>query len=126
TLLQHYLNSTLFPYTTLFRSHLIKYFNRGVILMTRRKRRTFTDKFKKQVVLLYQKGKPHQEVNKEYDISPSAFDRWVKQYAISVSFMEKDHRSQEKVDLINRRKDNKQLKMENDILKQAALIMGRK
>src|SRR5699024_5896447 len=94
--------------------------------MTRRKRRTFTDKFKKQVVLLYQNGKPRQEVIKEYDLSPSAFDRWVKQYANSGSFKEKDNRSPEEIELIKLRKENQQLKMENDILKQAALYLASK
>src|SRR5699024_2681639 len=120
-------SGNIFPYADLildrlhlvgqFRSgpfHLIKYLNRGVILITRRKRRTITDKFKKQVVLLYQNGKPRQEVIKEYDLSPSAFDRWVKQYANSGSFKEKDNRSPEEIELIKLRKENQQLKMEND------------
>jgi len=94
--------------------------------MTRRKRRTFTDKFKKQVVLLYENGKPRQEIIKEYDLSPSAFDRWVKQFDQSGSFRAKDNRSPEEEELIKLRKKNQQLQMENDILKQAALIMGRK
>ncbi len=94
--------------------------------MTRRKRRTFTADFKKQVVLLYENKKPRQEIIKEYDLNPSTFDRWVSQYANSGSFKEKDNRSPEEIELIQLRKDNQQLKMENDILKRAALIMGRK
>ena len=54
--------------------------------MTRRKRRTFTAEFKKQMVLLYENEKPRQEIIKEYDLSPSTFDLWVKQYANSSSF----------------------------------------
>lgn len=83
--------------------------------MTRRKRRTFTAKFKKQVVMLYQNGKPRQEIIKEYDLSPSAFDRWVKQFNQSGSFQAKDNRSTEEEELIKLRKENQQLKMENDI-----------
>lgn len=56
--------------------------------MTRRKRRTFTAEFKKQVVLLYEIEKPCQEIIKEYDLTPSTFERWVKQYANSGSFRE--------------------------------------
>ena len=37
-----------------------------------------------------------------------------------------DNRSDEENELIRLRKEVQQLKMENDILKQAALIMGRK
>ncbi len=94
--------------------------------MTRRKRRTFTAEFKKQVVLLYENEEPRQEIIKEYDLSPSTFDRWVKQYANSGSFKEKDNRSPEENELIKLRKEVQQLQMENDILKQAVLIMGRK
>jgi len=42
------------------------------------------------------------------------------------SFKESDNRTPEEKELIELRKQNKQLLMENDILKQAALIMGRK
>lgn len=79
---------------------------------------------KKQVVLLYENEKPRQEIIKEYDLSPSTFDRWVKQYANSGSFKEKDNRSKEETELIQLRKKIQQLKMANDILIQAALIMS--
>lgn len=42
------------------------------------------------------------------------------------SFKEKDNRSEEEQELIQLRKKVKQLEMENDILKQAALILGRR
>jgi transposase len=87
--------------------------------MKQTNRRTFTAEFKKQMVQLYQNGKARQEIIKEYDLTPSALDRWVKQYKSSGSFQEKDNRSPEEQEL-------KQVRMENDILKQAALIMGRK
>lgn len=94
--------------------------------MTRRERRTFTSDFKQQMVTLYLNGKPRNEIISEYDLTPSTFDKWVKQAQITGSFREKDNRSVEEQELIDLRKENKQLKMENDILKQAALIMGRK
>ena len=43
-----------------------------------------------------------------------------------VSFKAEDNRTPEENELIKLRKENQRLKMENDILKQAALIMGRK
>lgn len=91
-----------------------------------RKRRTFTDEFKKQMVQLYLNGKSRSELVKEYDLSHSPLDRWIAQYSNSGSFHEKDNRTEEENELIRLRKENQQLKMENDILKQAALIMGRK
>lgn len=54
------------------------------------------------------------------------FDKWVKQASNSGSFHEKDNRTPEQEELIRLRKENQQLRMENDILKQAALILGRK
>ena len=94
--------------------------------MTRRERRIYTDEFKQQMVNLYLNGKPAREIIKDYDLTESSFHKWVKQEQNSGSFKEKDNRSPEENELITLRKENQQLKMENDILKQAALIMGRK
>ena len=52
--------------------------------------------------------------------------RWIRQSRNSGSFKEADNRSPEEQELIRLRKENQQLLMENDILKQAALIFGRK
>ncbi len=95
-------------------------------MMTKRKRRTFTNEFKEQIVRLHESGKPRSEIIKEYDLTPSAFDKWVRQHKSTGSFNEKDNRTPEQEELIRLRKENKRLAMENDILKQAALIMGRK
>lgn len=92
----------------------------------RRERREFTDEFKQQVVNLYNNGKPRSEIIKEYDLTPSAFAKWINNYNNSGSFKAADNRTKEENELIELRKRNKQLEMEVDILKQAALIMGRK
>ena len=91
-----------------------------------KKRRTFTTDFKKQVVALYENGKSRQDIVREYELTASALDRWIMQFQQSGSFKEKDNRSPEEQELMELRKRNKQLEMEVDILKQAALIMGRK
>ena len=92
----------------------------------KRKPRKYTDEFKKQLVDLYHSGKRRCDICREYDISTSVFDKWVKQSENSGSFHEKYNRTTEQEELIKLRKENQQLKMENDILKQAALILGRK
>ena len=92
----------------------------------KRKRRTFTDDFKHQMVSLYQHGKSRSEIVAEYDLTPSALDRWITQASQSGSFKTKDNRSPQEQELIALSKELKQLRMENDILKQAALIIGRK
>lgn len=94
--------------------------------MTKSERRTFTKEFNEQIVQLHASGKPRSEIIKEYDLTPSAFDKWVRQHQTSGSFQEKDNRTPEQEELIRLRKENQKLMMENDILKQAALIMGRK
>ncbi|WP_100101328.1 transposase [Snodgrassella communis] len=78
------------------------------------------------MVKLYQQGKSRSELVKQYDLTPSALDRWINQSSKSGSFKTKDYRTPEENELIALRKELKQLRMENDILKQAALIMARK
>jgi len=78
------------------------------------------------MVQLYENGKSRAAIVEEYDLTASALDRWIKQAQTTGSFSEKDNRSPEENELITLRKENQRLKMENDILKQAALIMGRK
>lgn len=92
----------------------------------RRPRRTYTDEFKNQLVQLYLNGKRKCDIVKEYDIATSLLDKWIKQSESTGSFKEKDNRSDVEQELLELRKRNKQLEMENDILKQAALILGRK
>ncbi|KAA9011281.1 transposase [Niallia endozanthoxylica] len=55
--------------------------------MAKRERRTFTKYFKQQMVQLYQNGKSRKEIIREYDLTPSSFDKWVSQS--SGSFKEK-------------------------------------
>ena len=92
----------------------------------KRTRRTYTQEFKSQMVQLFESGKPRMDIIREYDLTASAFDKWVKQRQNSGSFSEKDNRTPEENELMKLRKENQRLLMENDILKQAALIMGRK
>jgi transposase len=92
----------------------------------KRDRRIFTDEFKSQIVQLYLNGKSKTDIRKDYDLYPSTLDTWIKQHQEFGSFNAKDNLTNEQKELIELRKRNKQLEMENDILKQAALIMGRK
>ena len=92
----------------------------------RRQRRTYTDEFKNQLVQLYLNGKRKCDIVREQEIATSLLDKWIKQSETTGSFKESDNRSDVENELIELRKRNKQLEMENDILKQAALILGRK
>jgi transposase len=86
----------------------------------------YTDEFKNQVVQLYNNGKCKCDIIREYDIASSLLDKLIQQTNNSGSFKEKDNLTSELKGLIVVQKRNKYLEMENDILKQAALILGRK
>ena len=92
----------------------------------KRARRTYTEEQKQQLAALYNQGKTRSEIIREYDLTGSAFDRWVKRINATGSSHEKDNRTPEEQELQRLRKENQQLKMENDVLKQAALIFARK
>ena len=92
----------------------------------RRERRTYTEEFKQQMVQLYNNGKPRGEIVREYELTASALNRWIERINATGSTKEADNRTPEENELIRLRKLNQQLMMENDILKQAALIFGRK
>ena len=91
-----------------------------------KKYKRYNEEFKKQIVELINNGKTLNEIVEEYGISRSTVHKWAKDYNKSGSFKAKDNRTEEDNELIKLKKENQQLKMENDILKQAALIMGRK
>jgi len=92
----------------------------------KRERRTFSEEFKRQIVQLYNAGKPRADLCREYDLVPTVINRWIKRINETGSAKECDNRSPEELELLQLRKENKQLKMENDILKQAALIFAQK
>lgn len=86
----------------------------------------YTEEFKKQIVKLRESGKSVSEIVKEYGIAKSTVSKWHNDYLKSGSFKACDNMSNEEKELKELRKENKRLMMEVDILKQAALIMGRK
>ena len=90
------------------------------------KSKRYTYEFKEQMVSLFNNGKSVGEIAQEYNIARSTVNKWISDYNNTKSFKAKDNRSDEENELIKLRKENQRLKMENDILKQAALIMGRK
>ncbi|WP_412973470.1 IS3 family transposase [Niallia circulans] len=68
---------------------------------------------------LYLNGKPRKDIIREYELTPSSLDKWINQHQTTGSFQEKDNLTPEQKELQELRKRNKQLEMENDILKQA-------
>jgi len=86
----------------------------------------YTDEFKKQIVNLVNSGKSIGEVANEYKVAKSTVHKWTRDFNNTNSFKAKDNLTDTEKELIEAKKELKQLRMENDILKQAALIMGRK
>ena len=82
--------------------------------------------FKRQIVQSCESGKPSRETRAEYDIARSTLRRWVQDIRNSGSTKAADNRTPEQNELIELRKRNRQLEMEVDVLKQAALIFARK
>ena len=86
----------------------------------------YKNEFKRKIVSLANNGKKISNIVNEYGIARSTVHKWKKDFNNSGSFKAKDNRTDKEKELIKLRKENKQLKMENDILKQAALILGQK
>ena len=94
--------------------------------MEKRPRRTFTEAFKKQMVDLYNAGKSRAEIAKEYDLSPSALDRWISRINKTGSSKEKDNRTEAEKELLALRKEKAAHRLEHEIGKKAALIFATK
>ena len=88
--------------------------------------RHFTDEFKRQIVELINAGKPKSDAMREHDLCKSTVDRWVKAINASGSPRAADNRTPEQNRVIELERENKRLRMEVDVLKQAALIFARK
>lgn len=81
--------------------------------------RKYDEQFKKQIVKLHIEGRTVPELGVEYGISPTSIYKWVKIY----SNIETPPTPQNLKDVY---RENKRLKQEIDILKQAMTIMTAK
>lgn len=89
--------------------------------------KVFEEEFKKQIVNIYNQGNhSYRSLEEQYDISASTIRDWVKKYNATKSFKAEDNMTVEELELKELRKKLKQLEMENDILKQAALLLGKR
>ena len=90
-----------------------------------KKQPTYTKDFKVKIVELRSSGKSVNEISASYGISKTTIRNWESQYKNSGSFKASDNLSEDAKELRELRKENRKLRMEVDILKQAALILGR-
>ena len=88
--------------------------------------RQFTEEFRRRIVALVDSGKPRAEVMREHDLGKSTLDRWIRRVHACGSTAAADNRTPERNRLIELERENARLRMEVDVLKQAALIFARK
>ena len=91
----------------------------------RRTRRQFTDEFMAGAVrLVLEEGKTIGAVARELDLTPSALSNWVRQAQADRTKGRTGLTTEERTELAALRKENRQLRMERDILKKAAAFFA--
>ena len=87
----------------------------------------YEENFKKQIVKIYNQGNhSYKELSEQYEIAASTMRQWVIRYNNTRSFNAEDNKTDEEKRIKELEKKVKQLEMENDILKQAALLLGKR
>jgi transposase len=87
----------------------------------------YEENFKKQIVKIYNQGNhTYRELSEQYGIAASTMRQWVIRYNNTRSFNAEDNKADEEKRIKELEKKVKQLEMENDILKQAALLLGKR
>jgi transposase len=91
-----------------------------------RARRQFTDEFKAGAVrLVVDEGKSIADVARDLDLTPSALGGWVRQARADRSGGKTGLTTEERTELAALRKENRQLRVERDILKKAAAFFAK-
>ena len=95
--------------------------------MSRRKRRVFTQEFKADTVRLVSAGaKTLPQVAKDLDLTESSVRNWVKDAQVATGRgLPGALVREERDELVQLRRENRQLKMEREILKKAAAFFAR-
>jgi transposase len=92
----------------------------------RRVRRQFTDEFMSGAIrLVLDEGKTIGAVARELDLTPSSLGNWVRQARADRTKGKTGLTTEERTELATLRKENRQLRMERDILKKAAAFFAR-
>lgn len=69
-----------------------------------RQRRTYTPEFKLQMVRLFENGKSKSDIVREYDLTPSTLDKYIKNHQNSGSFNAIDNLTEDEKELRKLRK----------------------
>lgn len=95
-------------------------------MMASKTRKRYTEEFKAQAVELLRTGKPVSELAEELCLSTDLLYRWKRGAQVGSEGMRAVGERPEADDLRALRREVAQLRMENDILKKAAIILGTK
>ena len=88
--------------------------------------RHYDEAFKRQIVQLYESGKPSREIRAGYDIARSTPRRWIQGIRDSGSTRAADNRTPERNEPVGLRRRNRRLEMEVDVSEQAAPVFARR
>jgi transposase len=92
----------------------------------RRERRSFTDEFKAGAVrLVLDEEKSVAQVARDLDLTESALRKWVDQARADRSGGKTGLTSEERAELARLRKENRELRLEREILKKAAAFFAK-
>ena len=97
-----------------------------IIMADPNRPRHYEEEFKRQIVQLYENGKPSSQIRAGYGIPRSTLQRWVQGIRNSGSTKAADNRTPEENELIELRKRNRQLEMEVGVSEQAAPVSARR
>ena len=89
------------------------------------KRRSYPLEFRQQMVELVRAGRKPAELAKEFSISEQAIRNWIKQADVDAGKRSDGLTSQEKEELQRLRRENRQLRVEREILAKAAAWFAR-
>jgi transposase len=93
---------------------------------TKRGRRSFTDEFKAGAVrLVLDEGKTVAAVARDLDLTQSALAGWVKQARADRDGGKSGLTTEERAELAKLRKENRELRMERELLKKAAAFFAK-
>lgn len=88
--------------------------------------RHYEESFKRQIVRLYENGKPAREIKDEYDISHSTLRRWVRGIRDGGSMKAADSRTPGRNEPVGPGRRDRRLEMEVDVSGRAAPVFARK
>jgi len=91
------------------------------VFFIKREYRKYSEEFKSHIISLYKIGKSQFEILQEYDLSASTFNSWIKKYENGELFTVKRKQNT----LLKLCDELKRLRMENEVLKKAILIIGK-